>query len=1258
MRIKSKHRGSATGRSNRKSRHAVESLERRALLAAHIAGNPVIYQTIQAAVDAAAPNSVITVDPGVYPELVGIDEPLTIRGANWGIDPRGGARQDSSKETIVTGESVGSAISSGFYIAASDVTIDGFTVQGNTSPGMYGAGIAIAPNRSGTHVLNNIIQNNIAGLFLANASATDAAVIQHNIFRSNNNPGAESGRGIYTDGSVSGGTLQNVTIDGNFFFNNYGGAGSTGLEAAIGLEAVSTVQTNIRITNNVMEGNGKALLAFNASNLTITGNVATTIRDVWSGTFRFEGGISNVSIQNNTVYNNGAPAVRVDAKSTNTLSSGFVITDNNFYSNGTGFENPNASVVVNAEAYSGTLDVRSNWWGSSGGPSGDESGTGDGLYVNGAIVQFAPWSATPVTARETPFDGLPSPIGVLIQAENFDQGGAGVAYLTGRTKNAGGAYRTSGVGISNAADVDQGYKIGFTTAGQWYAYTVNVTHAGFYRIDYRLGSSQTVGGKFHFEVDDVNVTGTLTAPNTGSYTTYQTLSSANFSLSAGAHVLKLVLDTLGNGGAVADFNWMQITPAAMPVIPNSLSLSAASASELDLSWAINDPSVTSLRILRRTDGGPFEQIATVDGGTHSFADTGLSTNVTYGYEVVAVNDSGSSLSAGPISATTPTAPGSPTNFTVSSATTTSIALTWTAAPGATGYQLYRSSSSDAATLVATLTSGATSYIDGGLKAGEIYEYSLTPSNISGTGGTASIDGATNCMAPTSPAATALIGQIALTWTSVAGATSYNIYRGTTPGGESTTPIAMGVFGTGYIDPGLSPGTTYYYTVRAVNSAGVSAASTETSANSPDLPPLAPALSVAIDAAQITLRWSGGANAQSYNIYRATRAGGETSGLLASDVTSRSYTDTTALAGETYYYVVTAANSLGESSFSNEVQALVTVSLLPAPTGLAAVASETRTILSWNAVDGATSYLLYRGTSAGGESTTPIAVDGNTYLDADIAPGSTYFYQVMAHNAFGASALSAEVSASVPTALPFTPGVTGKLPATIIAGQSKPFSQTVTVINPTKLTLSETLTTHWFLSKTSTIDTSAVSLPGVARTLVRLKPGARLAIPARFAGIPKSLAAGNYFLIARITDATGAACVAASPKAIAIVEPTVALRAILSGVPRSVTAGSAAGISLRVTNSGNVFGGGALPVTVSITDINGQVVQGLSFKPTIHIAAGASEVVRLTFRLSPGLPSQIVMKTVVWPGGVITNASADAIALTTPAITLVTRNAKR
>ena len=57
------------------------------------------------------------------------------------------------------------------------------------------------------------------------------------------------------------------------------------------------------------------------------------------------------------------------------------------------------------------------------------------------------------------------------------------------------------------------------------------------------------------------------------------------------------------------------------------------------------------------------------------------------------------------------------------------------------------------------------------------------------------------------------------WSATAGAVSYNVYRGTSPGGEGTTPVATGVTVLGFTDTGLTNGTTYYYQMTALNAGG-------------------------------------------------------------------------------------------------------------------------------------------------------------------------------------------------------------------------------------------------------------------------------------------------------------------------------------------------------------------------------------------------------------------------------------------------------
>jgi hypothetical protein len=69
--------------------------------------------------------------------------------------------------------------------------------------------------------------------------------------------------------------------------------------------------------------------------------------------------------------------------------------------------------------------------------------------------------------------------------------------------------------------------------------------------------------------------------------------------------------------------------------------------------------------------------------------------------------------------------------------------------------------------------------------------------------------------------------VSLSWNASAGATSYNVKRGTASGGPYTTVSSPTT--TSYTDTGLTNGTTYYYVVTAVNSYGESASSSEVSA---------------------------------------------------------------------------------------------------------------------------------------------------------------------------------------------------------------------------------------------------------------------------------------------------------------------------------------------------------------------------------------------------------------------------------------------
>ncbi len=532
-------------------------------------------------------------------------------------------------------------------------------MQGETNQNVtYGAGIVIGPNVSGTHIYNNIIQNNVAGLFLANSSSTNAAIIQHNVFRNNNNAGMNGGRGIYTDGVISGGNLTNVTIDSNYFRSNYGGTGTTRLEGAIALESrTPNSQSNIRITNNSEDDNGKGVLVYNASNIDIENNSVTWCRDHYSAALRFEGGVTNVTIRNNTVYNNPGPAVRIDEKGFGGNNSGFVINNNNFYVTDTNYS-PRYALIVGSGQYVGTLDATNNYWGAASGPSGDGTGTGDGVQANGNHVNFSPWATAPVQNPDVAYYGLAMSDGAPIQAEDFNHGGEGFAYHDKDTSNTSGQYRNTGVDIETTSDAGGGYDVTNIQAGEWLDYSISLSRGGSYDLAFRVANN-AAGGTFHVEIDGVNVTGSIAVPNTGGTQKFATITRSGVALTAGQHLLRIVFEANAAGGRVGNFNWFQLTntsAVAAPDAPTGLYAEATSPTSVNLTWRDNSSDETGFVIERKLGTGAWQILTTTAANVTAYTDATVLPGSSYTYRVRATGAGGDSLNSNEFAVATPALP--------------------------------------------------------------------------------------------------------------------------------------------------------------------------------------------------------------------------------------------------------------------------------------------------------------------------------------------------------------------------------------------------------------------------------------------------------------------------------------------------------------------------------------------------------------------------------------------------------------------------
>lgn len=537
----------------------------------------------------------------------------------------------------------------------------------------------------------------------------------------------------------------------------------------------------------------------------------------------------------------------------------------------------------------------------------------------------------------------------------------------------------------------------------------------------------------------------------------------------------LALEVAANGSSIDQSEyvggdqqqWAILPLNANPPLapPTALSAYAVSGQQIDLNWKAAS-GATSYNVKRSaTSGGPYTTIAT-GVGTTSYQDTGLAASTTYYYVVSSVSGATESGNSAETNATT-MAYGTAI---VDNADPTGVAITgtWTSSTSTAGY--YRTNYIHDGNTGAT--GGKSIRFTPGLPASGNYDVYLnwpaganrasnTPVDVNYAGGTSTLsinqqvggswqllgnfsfsagtagnvlirnDGANGYVMAdavkfvrsstnTPPAAPTGLGATGgnlvegLNWTQSTspGITGNNVYRSTSGSGGPYNLLANLGAVTSYSDTAVSAGSTYYYSVTAVSADGESALSAYAGATT--IPPTPTGLTATAGNAQVALSWSAATGAASYNVKRAIASGGPYTTLT--NVSTASFTDTTAVNGTTYYYVVSALNGSGESANSSQVSATPSAPQLPAaPTSLTASSPQRRKItLNWtqSASPGITNNKIYRAMVNGGPYTlvTTIAA-ATTYSDTGLTSGTTYYYVVTAVNSGGESAYSNQSSAT-------------------------------------------------------------------------------------------------------------------------------------------------------------------------------------------------------------------------------------------------------
>jgi uncharacterized repeat protein (TIGR03803 family) len=194
-------------------------------------------------------------------------------------------------------------------------------------------------------------------------------------------------------------------------------------------------------------------------------------------------------------------------------------------------------------------------------PSGELFETSDGS-IYGSFQFYGPggggglFRLVPTFPPTGPFGGAAHAAPGRIEAEDYDLGGQGVGYFDTTPGNEQGDsfYRADDVDIKTSSE--GGYAVGWLAAGEWLAYTVNVTRDGAYTIQAHVGTTLP-GRTFHVEVDGLDVTGPMAAPQVAEWDHYETVGVPNVRLRSGVHVIRVVMGPED----FMDLEWIAFVPS-------------------------------------------------------------------------------------------------------------------------------------------------------------------------------------------------------------------------------------------------------------------------------------------------------------------------------------------------------------------------------------------------------------------------------------------------------------------------------------------------------------------------------------------------------------------------------------------------------------------------------------------------------------------------------------------------------------------------
>ena len=240
--------------------------------------------------------------------------------------------------------------------------------------------------------------------------------------------------------------------------------------------------------------------------------------------------------------------------------------------------------------------------------------------------------------------------------------------------------------------------------------------------------------------------------------------------------------------------------------------------------------------------------------------------------------------------------------------------------------------------------------------------------------------------------TVTTGKIKLDWEKIDGAAKYEVYRATSKTG--TYKLIKTTTSTSFTNTSVTLGKTYYYKVRTILSDGTKSAYSEIVSGTCVLPcPQNVTASIVASTGKVKLTWDKVDGAQAYYVWRAYDEYGKFS--VVKTVTDTSWIDIDNDTGVTCYYKVTAKASDYTANSKAEKIVSATV-LLPCPNVKASNVSSTGKIkLTWDKINGAKEYEIWRATSKNGTYKLIQTTASTSFTNTSTTAGKTYYYKVKA-----------------------------------------------------------------------------------------------------------------------------------------------------------------------------------------------------------------------------------------------------------------------